>query len=150
MIVITLKRMGFGFILYMPLCSIISTLIGGDNIVPPDLVERIGSFQIAYLLQMLLSGILGVVSIGGVGFYDIERWSLLKAAVTHFALIITVFIPVSLILCWVKSTEGMLIMFIIMTLAYTIIFLIMWIIYKMDVRELNNIQQEFVGNNLKQ
>ncbi len=147
MIASTLKRIGFGFILGMSIGNLISAFAGGNNIVTPVLTEHVGSFLAAYLLQTLLSGILGAVSFGGMSFYEIEHWSLLRTAVTHFALIMAVYIPISLFLGWIDSSEVMLIMFFIMAIAYLIIFIIMWMIYSAEVKKLNEMQQHILDNN---
>lgn len=62
---------------------------------------------------------------------------MLRAMLTHFALISVVFVIVSKVLCWITAVKELLIMEGIMLAAYLIIWLIMCAIYRSQVKELN-------------
>ena len=112
------------------------------DILPHLLVEKAGSASAAFLLQTLFTGVLGAVSIAGVGFYDVERWPLALAAVVHYAVIETVYIPIGFFLGWFGQAREALLWMGMCAVAYLIIFLILRLVYRRQVRELNELNEE--------
>lgn len=149
MIVKTIKNAAFGFILGMAVGNFIAALTGAEMLVAPSLVKRIGSWQAAVLVQTLLSGVIGAAGMGGMSFYDIERWSLLRTALTHYALCIAVCLPVALFLSWIDNLVDFLVIITMMGIGYMIIFFIMYAYYKKQVKELNELQKEYLKNQKK-
>ena len=90
----------------------------------------------AFFLQIVGSGIFGAVANGGAIVYDIESWSLLKATVLHYILAIGGFVVTSLLLGWFGGTI-LLIMVGIMTLIYIGIWLFNYLIWKREIRKIN-------------
>ncbi|MBO4898150.1 MAG: DUF3021 domain-containing protein [Clostridia bacterium] len=143
-----LKLSGFGFLLGIVICNIIVALCSfaetGEILAfPPLLAERTGGQMSAYILQLLLAGLDGAVCMGTVVFYDIEKWPLLLSTVLHYLAVMLIYIPVSIILCWITGVKEMLIVTGIMTAAYFVIWVIMYSIYKKQVKELNRLQKEY-------
>ena len=137
-----LKRAGLGFLAGVTVGNVITALTAGSGIVSAALLERAGSMSAAFLLQTLFNGIIGAASFAGTGFYDIEGWPLALAAVVHYAVIEAVYIPVGCFLDWFGSARDALIWVGLCAAAYLIIFLILWLIYRRQVRELNELNEE--------
>lgn len=142
MLVQTLKRAGFGFILGMAVGNLIAGLTGHPNIVSPALLERTGSLSAALLWQTLLSGVIGAAGFAGVSYYDIERWPLLLADAVHYLSYMAVFLPAAFFLGWTEKAGETLVMAAILLAVHTLIFLIMCAIYRAQVRELNELNQK--------
>ncbi len=75
--------------------------------------------------------------------YEAERLSLAAATALHCALIVLLFIPISLLLGWVGSIVETIIIASIQIAAFFMIWLILWAIYKKQVKELNEMQKQF-------
>ena len=111
-----------------------------DRIVSNELIEMAGSKTLAIVIQTILGGLIGAAGFGGMLLYEIESWSMIRTMSVHFTLIMLVFIPVCIILHWVGSIWEMLILAGFMLLGYMIVWLIMFCIYKAQVKELNTMQ----------
>ena len=141
-----LKLSGFGFLLGIVICNIIVALCsyaetGEILALPPQLAERTGGQMSAYILQTLLAGLYGAVCMGTTVLYDIEKMPLLLSTFLHYLAVMLIYIPVSIILCWITSGKEMLIVTGIMTAAYILIWIIMYSIYKKQVKELNRLKE---------
>lgn len=96
---------------------------------------------LAFIIQSLLSGLYGALAFGGVIFYEIERIPLALATGLHCLLVVVPFVPLSLFLGWGGGDiVTILIMAACQLVAFFIIWLIMYTIYKKKVKELNEIQ----------
>ena len=138
-----IKLAGLGFLIGIGVGNVLAVLTGWpDQLQTPALLEKAGSPCAALLLQTLFSGLLGAVGMGGVVFYEMEHWSLLRIMVTHFAVIAAVNVPVSLFMGWTSSPASVLITLAIMALCYLLIFLIMYVRYRIEVRKLNDINEQ--------
>ena len=137
-----LKRAGFGFILGMAVGNLIACLTGHPNIVSASLLEKAGSLSAALLWQTLLSGVIGFAAFAGVSVYDIEHWSLLLADAVHYVGYMIFFLPIAFFLGWLGSAQEAIIMAAILLGVHTVIFLIMWAIYRRQARELNRLNEE--------
>ena len=142
---------GIGFLIGVVVGDVIAILTGtsstgGITFTSEKLLEIAGgNAAAAMILQSLFSGIYGALCFMGVCFYDIERWPLALATAAHCAVIILVYIPVALLLGWVSGITEILIVAGIQFVAFFIIWLIMWLIYKKQVKELNELQKDFSG-----
>ena len=97
---------------------------------------------IAMLLQSLFSGLYGAACFAGVSFYEIERMPLAAATALHCALIILLFIPIALLLGWVSNIQTLLTISGIQLVCFFIIWLIMYAVFKKQVKELNELQEK--------
>ncbi|HPN61299.1 MAG TPA: DUF3021 domain-containing protein [Bacilli bacterium] len=135
-------RIVAGFIVGSFVGNLITFLVNlgygeGLSIVSPHQIEAIG-LVLAIVLQSLFSGLLGVVSIGGICFYDIESWSLLKATIAHSVSVMIGFIIVFMVLQWVPFTlVSCLVIAASVLIIYALIWLIMYLIWKKEVEKMN-------------
>ena len=134
-----LKLAALGFLLGIFVCSIM-TLIGSSPLpASQELVDKIGSLKAAMALQLALSGLYGALCMGSVVLYDEDRLPLLLASVIHCVICIGPFIPLALVLRWCVSICDVLTMSAFQFVAYLIVWLIMFIIYRKQTKELNEI-----------
>lgn len=111
---------------------------GAPRLASEALVRRIGSERGAFLVQMLLSGLLGSISMAGSLCYEIESWSMVRSALTHWALIMAAYFVIALFCGWLHPEPvELLLMAGIMSAAYLLIFLIMYIRCRKEAKELN-------------
>ena len=142
-----LKLAVIGFFLGMLIGNLISFLSCDKSadplvIVSPLLVQRTGSVMSAMIVNTLLSGLLGAAAWAGVIFHDPEvfDWGMTKAAVYHFLLIMVFNLPIALYCGWCPPDPLSILIYIgIMAAAYFIVWLIMYLIYKKETAELNEL-----------
>lgn len=111
---------------------------GAPRLASEALVRRIGSERGAFLVQMLCSGLLGAIAMGSTVFYEAESWSLARAALTHWALILVSYLAAAFFCGWIRPEAGeVLLMAGIMTAVYLVIFGIMYLRGRRETEELN-------------
>ena len=88
------------------------------------------------LSQFIGSGLYGAVAMGGSVVYEIESWSVGKATLTHYLTVFVSFLTVNSLLGWFPG-RVMIIAIIIGTAAYSLIWLLEYAAWKLQVRELN-------------
>ncbi len=89
-------------------------------------------------LYLALSGLLGAVSVGGTTIYSLEHWGLLRCTVTHFAITFSAYCAVGFALGWLDLTEPATLLILLgNVIAYFIIWLVMWIRYRRQIRQIN-------------
>ena len=138
---ILIKRLIIGFVLGAIIGNLIamtdSFKYGQFVIVTDSLKNNLGIVG-AVILQSFLSGLIGLAGVGGMSFYDIEKWSLLSVTAAHFISIMTTFTIAYFALGW---GNGSWLMYLIMFLTEALIFLIIWIVmysrWNKAVNELN-------------
>ena len=135
-----LKRVGIGFLLGIPIGSMIAWFSSG-NLVSAELVRRLGDRTLALILQFLCSGLYGAMTMGGTVLYDLERCPLALATGLHCLIVVLPYIPFALLLCWADNFSDILIAECFQITAFFIIWLIMYLGYKADVRKLNELNQ---------
>ena len=118
------------------------------HIATPDLAEAIGT-EAAVILQTLLSGLYGLVCIGGTEFFRIEKWSLLRSTMTHLVCILVSFTTIGLILRWIRFDLPSLLFLLFIAVAYFIIWIIMSIRWKRSIREMNSELEKYKKENSK-
>ena len=91
----------------------------------------------AFVVHLIMSGILGLIAMGGSVAYDIESWGLLKATATHYILVMLDFIIVATVLGWVSSILEMVVFLAGMTIIYVAIWLFESFLWKRTVRKMN-------------
>lgn len=144
----TLKMAGIGFLLGIVIGDLIALLTGnsdteGITFASKQLLDMAGgNAVIAMLLQSLFSGLYGAACFAGVSFYEIERIPLAAATALHCALIILLFIPIALLLGWVSDIQTLLMISGIQLVCFFIIWLIMYAVFKKQVKELNELQEK--------
>lgn len=123
---------------------LINQLTKGEWLVcMPELTEKVG-FVEALILQTILGALLGAVAFGGMCFFDIESWSLLRSSVFHCVIIIVSYLVVGLILHWFSPhIVPILIMTTIIVFAYALIWLFMYLGWKREIRKMNLLTEEY-------
>ena len=124
-----------GFLLGAAIGNLIAWFFG--SYVSSVLVARMGSVPAAILVQSLVSGLYGSFALAGTLFYDIEQWSLTRSSVMHFLVIAVLYVPAAMFLGWTDSATEILIVEGILLVAYFIIWLVIYLRYKKEVRSLN-------------
>lgn len=134
------RRMLIGFLSGAVMGNLIAVLsAGGSVFYSPMLVERFGSPAAAILMQTLFSALIGVAGMGGMSLYDETDLPLAAATSIHFVIVEAVFVAAALLLNWMTTAAEIVIMSAMMFAAFAAIWLIMFIIHKKEVRQLNEI-----------
>lgn len=139
-----IKLAATGFIIGMAvgnLIAIITSYAGGGEILifSDALLAKAGNAANALAIQTFFSGLLGSVSMGSVIFYDMDDWSMTRVVITHFFVIFAVYLLIAPNLGWISSSTEIVIMFLVMAVAYFIIWVIMYLRYQAMVRQLNDL-----------
>ena len=148
----TVKLALIGFVVGMVIGNMISYFAsGGAGFVSPEFAEKVGSPQLAMLIQTILVGIDGAICFGTTVLYDIESWSLAKSTILHWFIMSVIYIPLAFGVCWVSRISELLLVEGFMLVGFLLIWVIMCAVYKAQVRELNELQQEYlIKHNLKE
>ena len=106
-------------------------------------LKRVGNNETAaMLLTLLIMGLFGACCSWGTLFYDIERWSLSLATAAHYLIISAGYLIPNWLLCWDMPVKLLVIIEGFMTIGFFIIWLIIYSVYKKEVRELNQLQEK--------
>ena len=90
------------------------------------------------LPYILLSGIPGGVSMGSSVIYGVEKWSIARATVTHFLITFACFYLISFALGWFRFGDSLfLIITAAMVIGYFVVWLVMYLAYKRQIRKIN-------------
>ena len=91
----------------------------------------------AMLAQFLGSMLMGTLAMGGSVAYEIDSWSLAKATLIHYIATIGAFICASSLLHWFSGIV-LLIAIICCTVAYFIIWLVNYLLWKKEISKINS------------
>lgn len=132
-----LIRAAIGF----PLGVLVAVILGlvDMRFCSEKLAARAGSEGLGIALQFLGSGLYGAACMVGTLFYDFERWSLAKATGLHYLIIAVGLILCNWLLCWGMGVGLLLTVLAGQTVGFFLIWLIMWLSYRKEVRELNEL-----------
>ena len=116
---------------------------GGLVLVSDRLLSLTDDLVLAFIIQSLLSGLYGALVFAAMIFYELERWPLALATALHAVVVVGVFVPLSIFLGWSDGNPvGLIIMAGCQLVGFFIIWLIMNAIYKKQVKELNELQEQ--------
>lgn len=106
-----------------------------------ELAAAVGSEGLGIALQFLGSAFYGSACMMGTLFYDVERWSLALATGLHYLII-----AVGLVLCnwflhWGMGAGLLLTVLAGQTVGFFLIWLIIWLRYRKEVKELNELNE---------
>jgi hypothetical protein len=90
-----------------------------------------------FIVHLVMSGVLGLLAMGGSVVYDIESWGLLKATVSHYVLVMFDFTVVAILLKWYTRVSDIIITIVIMTILYAMIWVFEYLVWKRTIREMN-------------
>ena len=71
-----------------------------------------------------------------------DRWSLAQATFTHYLIIAVLYVPISLIMGWAGNVTDILIVEAFQLVGFFLIWLIMYLRYRAEVKELNEMMKE--------
>ena len=128
----TAKLAGIGFVLGM--------LVGLCFLVPGPGIRAYYADHgaVGLALFMGLSGLLGAVNMGTTTIYELEKWSVLRCTLAHFAIAMSTYFAVGFTLDWLSLDEPWsFIMVPVCVVVYFIIWLIMYTRYKRQIRHIN-------------
>jgi Protein of unknown function (DUF3021). len=97
------------------------------------------------LIQLIGSGLFGIISMGGSIVYQIENWSLRRATVSHYFITMIAFLVANEVLGWFGRGVILLIVFLAMSVIYLIIWFVEYSLYKRRVDEMNKDLQAFTN-----
>lgn len=132
-----------GMAMFLAICLLFNR--GPDGTVyycSDTLLARVGSAGAAMTLQLAVCGLYGAACMAGTVFYDVERWSQAKATVAHYLVVAGGYLVPALLLGWELNLATLLVIEGMMTAGFFLIWLIMYLIYRAKVRELNELLQE--------
>ena len=95
--------------------------------------ERSAGWVAAYLL---ICCAMGGINVGTTTLYEIERWSITRATLAHLAVTLTTFCALALFLGWFRSAT-IWVMLAAFTAAYFIVWLVMYLSCRRQVRKMN-------------
>ena len=96
-----------------------------------------GSGHLAWFIQFVGSGLNGAICMGSSIFYEIDSWGLRKATVLHYLLCLGSFSITSAVLKWFP-TDILLIVFLVFTVVYILIWLTEYLLWKREIRQIND------------
>lgn len=138
------KYAGLGFLIGIVIIHMIAIIEGNPLMVSQQFVKRMGSIRAAMMTQTLLSGVYGMLCMGTVIIYESDRLSLLFVTIFHCMICVLPFIPLALFLGWFENKSGVLMVTGIQLGAYFVVWLIMYIRYRMEIKELNRMQKRIL------
>ena len=148
-----LIRCVFGFLFGMAAMLIVPSLISGKPIgsiiYTNELLARTGSPAAATALSMLVMGLFGSLCMGGTLVYEIESWPLALATAAHYLMMALGYLIPNWLLCWNMPLSLLLAIEGLMALGFAVIWLIMYLRYKREVQELNELTKRKIGNTQK-
>lgn len=132
----------FGIVLMVLIPPILNGTPIGSSIYSERLLQRVGSPEAATTVSLLVMGLFGALCMGGTLFYEIESWPLALATAGHYLVIALGYLIPNRLLCWNMPGKLLLTMEGCMALGFCIIWLIMYLRYRSEVRELNALNEK--------
>ena len=89
--------------------------------------------------NLVISGIYGAVAMGSSIVYDIEKWSIARATATHFLLVFALYFLLVLSMGWFSLSDPVFWIVVgAMVAGYILIWLLQYLSYKRQIREMND------------
>ncbi|MFJ8526813.1 DUF3021 domain-containing protein [Bacillus sp. NPDC094106] len=137
------SRVVGGFVIGVIIGQIVQILIslklGQGEYMP--VVDHFRSFFVsemtAVIVQIMLTGIIGVTFATSALIFDIVKWSLMKQYIVHFCVTALVWGPIVMILWMPKTFVSTLIFFISFLGTYVVTWAIQYMISKNDIKQIN-------------
>ena len=131
----------FGMAAMLLVPAILNGIPVGTGLYSDKLLARAGSPEAATVLSLLVMGVFGSLCMGGTLFYDLENWPLACATAAHYLLMALGYLIPNWLLCWDMPIKLLLVIEGFMALGFVLIWLIMYLRYKKEVKELNELLQ---------
>ena len=91
------------------------------------------------LPHILLGSVYGAAAMGSSIVYDIEKWSIARATVTHFLLVFALYFLLVISMKWFRLEDPLFWIIVgCMAVAYVIIWLIQYLACRRKIREMND------------
>ncbi len=141
------KRALIGFVIGILLgdgIAVFESLFSGGPFRPfPVILEQFfGSAALAFTVQTLASGLYGAVCFAGTVIYELDRIPLTAATAIHCLSVVLLFPVLGLTLGWLETMTEIIIMAVIQSAAYFVVWLILFFSYRKQVKELNALQKQ--------
>ena len=154
LIILSSIGFGIGVIVGVMITAFTATLTYADGnlyLCSKELIEAVGNPLLAFTIQALTSGIYGVIAVGGSVVYSIEEWSIVKCTSLHYLTVMIGYYIMAFLMRWFRITDiaEILTMFIMMTIAYTMIWMANYLSYKAQLKEINKELEELKSVELK-
>ena len=138
-----LIRCGLGFVMGLGMMLLVPSLLQHGPVLrilySDRLLEQTGSPGAATALSLVVIGVFGAMCFVGTLFYEIERWPLALATCAHYLVISLGYLIPAQVLCWDMPLKLLVLIEGAMTLGFFLIWLILYLRYKAQVRELNEL-----------
>ena len=134
-----LIRAAVGF----PLGALVAVILGVVDMrfCSQELAAAVGSEGLGIALQILVSGLYGSACMAGTSFYDMDRLSLALATGLHYLIIAVGLVLCNWLLRWGMGAGILLTVLAGQTLGFFLIWLFMWLRYRKEVKELNELNE---------
>ncbi len=141
-----LIRAGLGFLFGIVMVVLIPAVFnrapdGTISLCSLQLVSRVGSETAAMLFSLLMYGLYGACCMGGTMLYEIERWPLALATAVHYLIVALGYALCAWLLCWNLRMKELLFIEGMMTLGFFLIWLFLYLRFRAEVRELNELTE---------
>ena len=142
-----IRRIIISFIIGAVLGNVIAYLSTGfQMVIAPELKDSVGTVA-GIIIQSVLSGFIGIGGIGGMALYDIESWGITKATIVHYISVMTAFV-ISATICKWGTFGQILILCLIETIIFFMIWLFMCLVWKRSIRDLNENLEKYRQENI--
>ena len=89
--------------------------------------------------HIVISGIYGAVAMGSSIVYDVEKWSITRATATHFLLVFALYFLLVISMGWFSLSDPVFWIVVgTMVAVYILIWLIQYLSYRRQIREMND------------
>ncbi|SFI39997.1 MULTISPECIES: DUF3021 domain-containing protein [unclassified Bacillus (in: firmicutes)] len=138
-----INRVFGGFVIGVIIGQVVQILISlklghGEYI---SVVDHFRSFFVsemtAVIVQIMLTGIIGVTFATSSLVFEIAKWSLLKQYIVHFCITALVWVPIVTLLWMPKTFTSTMIFFISFLGTYVVTWVIQYMISKNDIKRIN-------------
>lgn len=110
---------------------------------PHELIDWCGNEITAVIVQLLCSLLVGAIGGGSSVIWEMEKWSLTKQTLVHFAALVVPFVPLSYVLNWMPhylyGALGYAAAFIV---VYVLIWVSIYVSIKIKLKKMNKHLQE--------
>jgi len=134
-----------GIFLAVTITMLISIIKGTGQYysVVPELINRTHNEVNAFVLQYILSGLLGFAFAAGSAVFEVEDWSITKQTVIHFFISTIAMFPIAYTCRWMDNSVGGIATYIsVFILTYAIVWVVQYSVWKKKIKEINGKLQQ--------
>lgn len=118
---------------------VLGVLVGLGFLLPYGIENYYARFGAGHLaLHLAMSGVLGAVNMGSATIYSLEHWGVLRCTATHFCVSMSAMCLIGFSMGWFDLNESVTLWILAgAVVVYFIIWLVMYLSYKRQVRRMN-------------